>query len=260
MITLKTFLPRSLTKTVLLAGAIFATSITANTVSALSAEFSDLEKDEIQRVIRNYIEENPGLIMESFERFRTQQEVEKQKQATLKIAEYQDYFDSPSVPHVGSENPKVTVVEFFDYNCGYCKRALPDVQISLKKNDDVKFVFMEMPILAESSKVAAQWAEAAHKQGKYFEFHTALMEKPSAKDEILFKKIAKEVGLNFDQLKKDANSDSVKDAIEKSMQIARDIGISGTPAFIINGKLYPGYLGKDRMTKAIEEARESGVN
>ena len=104
---------------------------------------------------------------------------------------------------------------------------------------------------------AAQWALAAKKQDKYFEYHSALMEYKGPKEEKQLEKIAKDLGLDVDQMKKDANSDDVQASIEESMQLAQTIGINGTPAFIVEEKLFPGYIGEDGMKAAIKEAREA---
>ncbi|MEM7680142.1 MAG: DsbA family protein, partial [Pseudomonadota bacterium] len=119
-----------------------------------------------------------------------------------------------------------------------------------------RFVFREMPILSANSNDIARWSLASHEQGKYFEFHAALMNHRGSRNAETMKKIAKDVGLDPEQLEKDANSSDVKAALEESVKVAREVGIQGTPAFIINGELYPGYLGPEGLKRAVESARQ----
>ena len=159
------------------------------------------------------------------------------------------------LPFVGNKDAEITVVEFFDYNCGYCKRAVPDIRAILEEDKNVKFVFKEMPILGPSSRTAAQYALAAHKQGKYFDYHAKLMEHRGPKDEATLEKMAKDLDLNVDQMKVDANSEETNQAIEDSINLAGEIGIRGTPAFVIESELYRGYLGLEGLKAEIAKAR-----
>lgn len=215
---------------------------------------AELAKEDVQAIVKDYLFNNPEVVVDALEQYRIQKEKEDAEATLASIQKHKGAFVDGS-PSVGAENPKVTVIEFFDYNCGYCKRALPGVQAALKKNDDVLFVFQEMPILAPSSEMAAKWALAAHKQGKYFEFHSALMEFTGNKTEEVLTKIAGDLKLDVDQLKKDAASAEIAASIEKSKDAAREIGIQGTPAFIVNDEIYRGYLGDDGLQDAIEKER-----
>ncbi len=231
--------------------------ITSHSGNALAGqELTDAQKLEVQQVIKDYLMENPELILKSVELHQTQQEENQEKNAEAKVGEHLPYLTSNDTPSAGNPDGDVTIVEFFDYNCGYCKRALSDIQKTMKVDKNVRFVFKEMPILGPSSLTASQWALAAHKQGKYFEYHTALMSHRGAKNESELSKLAEDLGLDTAQMKKDANSDEVKIILKKSMDIAREIGIQGTPAFILNGQLVRGYMGPDGLKAAIADARK----
>jgi protein-disulfide isomerase len=224
-----------------------------------NAQQAALTKDDVKTIIQDYLKENPKVVVDALENYRTQQESEMEKAAQSKITSFKPYFTGADRPSAGAApaDAKVTIVEFFDYNCGYCKHAFPDVQESLKENKDVRVVFQDMPILSPLSQSAAKWALASHKQGKYFEFHAALMKFEGQKTDEELARIAKEVGLNVEQMKKDAESPEVNEEIEKSMAAAREIGIQGTPAFIVGDTLFRGYIGADGMKKAIEDARKA---
>lgn len=217
-----------------------------------------MTKDEVKAIVAEYLKEHPESVVEALEAFRTREESRMEQEAQKKVEQFKPYFASADRPSAGAspENAKITIVEFFDYNCGYCKRAYPDVQAAIDENKDVRVVFQEMPILSPLSENAAKWAEAAHNQGKYFEFHAALMKFQGNKTDDALARLAQEAGLDVERLKKDAESPEVAERIRKSTEAAREIGIQGTPAFIVGDTLYRGYLGPDGMRKAIEEARK----
>ena len=221
-----------------------------------AAEFEAEQKEEIETIIKDYLMDNPEVIFESIEAYRLQQQENEKKTAEAAIKENIKTLTSSKAPSVGPADASITVVEFFDYNCGYCKRALPDIQAIVKDDDDVRFVFKEMPILGPTSMTAAQWALAAHKQDKYFEYHVALMEHRGPKTEEQLAKLAEDLDLDVEKMKEDANSEAIKKEIAADVSLGREIGISGTPAFIVGETLYPGYIGKDGLAASIKEARE----
>ncbi len=224
---------------------------------AKAESFDDAKKAEIGAIIEDYIMENPELIMKAVEKHRQNQAEEAQRLAQENIKKYISYFAGDEMPVAGNLEGEITVVEFFDYNCGYCKRAFDDVQSVLEENDNIRFVFQEMPILGPSSMDAAKWALAAKEQGQYFEYHQALMETKLPKTVENLAKIAEELGLDVDKMKETAGSEEIQAQINKSVAAARSIGISGTPAFVIGEELFPGYLGPDGISAAIEEATAS---
>ena len=225
-------------------------------VAAQEASFSAAQKEELGTIIKEYLMDNPSVIMEAVESYRTQQEREAQKQAEERIAANIDALTSSDAPSVGNPEADVTVVEFFDYNCGYCKRALPDIQKVVDQDDNVRFVFQEMPILGDSSRKAAEWALAAHNQGKYFEYHVALMEHRGPKEDDQLEKLASDVGLDVEQMKKDIASGDIDKELQEALNMAREIGVSGTPAFIVGKTFIPGYIGEDGLKEAISQERE----
>ncbi len=216
-----------------------------------------LDKAAVEKIIKDYLMENPEAIIDSLESYREKQERDQRVSASQSIEKNQAYLTGADLPSIGSADADVVVVEFFDYNCGYCRKAVPDIQTILDTDKNVRFVFQEMPILSPSSAEIARWSLASHKQGKYFEYHAALMAHKGSKTPKNLKKLAKDVGLDANKLEKDAGSEAVKVQLEKSMTMAREIGIRGTPAFIVNGELYPGYLGEEGLKQSIEKAREN---
>ena len=219
--------------------------------------FSIEQKEGIEGVVKDYILENPEILIEALDIYKLRKEEEHNKHVEKILENNLDTLISTDAPSAGNPDGEIVVVEFFDYNCGWCRKALQDIQTIIKNDKDVRIVFKEMPLLGQASMLAAQWAMAAHKQGKYFEYHVKLMEYRGTKDEDYLKKIAKKLNLNLEQMKKDVNSEEINALIMENMIIARQLAVNGTPAFIIDGKILPGYLGKDGLKRSIKDARKN---
>lgn len=230
--------------------------VTAMQANAADEAFSSAQKDAIGEVIQEYLKENPAVVIEAIEAYRSQEQEREKMQAAEKIVDNKAYLTRADAPSVGNPEGDITVVEFFDYNCGYCKRALPDIQKIVKDDPNVRVVFKEMPILGPTSRTAAEWALAAHMQGKYFEYHTALMEHRGPKDDEQLAKLAEKVGLDVEKAKADAKGDAVEKDLERVTEVAREIGVNGTPAFIVGDTFVPGYVGEDGLKNAIAEERK----
>lgn len=219
-------------------------------------KLSEGQKTEIQALIKEYLVKNPEVVIEALTAYQNKEQADAGKAFKEKYSQHKDFLTSSSAPFAGNPKGKVTVVEFFDYNCGYCHRAVEDVTKLIEADKDVKVIFHDYPILSESSGEASRYALASQKQDKYFEFHQKLMKYSGQKNEDAYKKIATELGLDFDKLKKDADSKEVREALEKNTEVARDLGINGTPAFIFNDNLVPGYIGVDDMKRMVENQRK----
>ena len=140
-----------------------------------TSAFTAAQKEELGKIIHDYLVKNPDVVVESLTAAQNKQHEEEAKDFQKNIIKYKDEIYSKDTPVGGNPNGTKTIVEFFDYNCGYCKRAVDDVVNIVKSDSDVKVYFKDMPSLAASSNDAAYWAQAAGKQGKYYEFHVALM-------------------------------------------------------------------------------------
>lgn len=234
-------------------------ALTALLIFGISSQShaENLSKADVETIIKEYLTENPEIILDSLEQYRKAQEESFKAQTKQRIEDNLKQLTDGGSPFIGNPDGDVVVVEFFDYNCGYCKRAVPDIQELIANDKNVKVVFKEMPILSAESLEASKWALAAHKQGKYFEYHAALMKTRGRKDEKAFQNIGKDLELDVDQLTKDAKSEAINTMVEKDRALAKQIGVQGTPAFIVNGAFYPGYLGPDGLTDAIKQARDA---
>jgi protein-disulfide isomerase len=151
-------------------------------------------------------------------------------------------------------------VEFFDYNCGFCRRALPDVVKLIDSDDKVRVVFKELPIFGDESEAAAKVALAAAKQGKYFEMHQKLFSEPGKADKDKALKVAQELGLDVPQLEKDMADPSIQQALDEAKGLAEKLGLQGTPLYLIGDRIVPGAPDDlyDQLTKNVAEVREKG--
>ncbi len=231
-------------------------SIVSTASKAKEDSFSEAQKEEMQILVRDYLVSHPEVIVEAMDAYQQNQEDVQKRLFETRISKYKDSFYGDDVPFVGNPDADVVIVEFFDYNCGYCKKAFNDVQALVKQDKNLKIVFVDMPILSADSKKAAQWSLAAHSQGKYFEYHVALMKFAGRKSQAAYEKIGEDLGLDIEKLRKDSKDSKTLKIIADNLAMTRELGIRGTPAFIIDDTLAPGYMGLDRMKDAIEQARK----
>lgn len=224
--------------------------------SAAKAELPAEQKQEIEALVRQYILDNGDLLIESVNQYQAKQEEEANKQASVKAKDLQESLkNNKDVAFAGNPEGDVTVVEFFDYNCGYCKKAFEEILTLLGDDKNVKIVLYDMPILGPDSLESAKWSLASKKQNKFFEFHTALMNHQGGKDEATFKKLAKQAGLDADKLAKDKDDPAIETEIRDHIKTAQDLGIQGTPGFLINEKVFRGYIPYDVIQKTIADER-----
>ena len=213
-----------------------------------------LSKEEIEKIIHEYIMKNPEIILKSVDNLRKEMEKSSVENDNYLKKEFQNFANQDYIPSFGNKDAKVIIVEFVDYNCGYCKKSLDAITNILKSHNDVKVSFRDYPILSTTSTSAAKAALAAQKQGKYFNFHSNLMKfQGNLTEEEIFN-IAKSSGLKIKQLKLDMDDPEIVTIINDTRDLAKSLGIRGTPTFLINGKLFAGALDENRLKFLIDEA------
>lgn len=217
--------------------------------------FTQEQKAEINKMFEEYLMKNGETILKSVEEFRTAEEAKSQQSAQENLKLYKDYFASKDLPSAGNPDGDITIVEFFDYNCGYCKRAFADLVKLMEEDKNIRVVFQEMPILSPVSKTMAEISHAAHLQGKYFDMHKALMAHNGGQSYEAFKAVAETIGLDMAKVETDTKSKETQDAIAKNMKTGQDLGIRGTPGFVIGDQIFPGYIGLDGLKDAVAKAR-----
>lgn len=179
-----------------------------------------------------------------------------QDRSAAEIAQIKNaVFNDPQSPVMGNPQGKTVLVEFSDYNCGFCRKSMPEVEALLKSDPDLKLVVHEIPVFGEGSRYAAMAALAAQAQGKYPEFHRALMSMKGKAEKASVLRVARQTGLDVARLERDMQAPAITAQIEKSLALADDIGLVGTPSFIAGNRAVFGYLSKDDLAGLVAEAR-----
>ena len=220
-----------------------------------------LTNTRIEQIVRDYLTKNPEVLVEMTNELDKRQQAEETAKQKKTIGENADkIFRSPDAFVAGNPNGDVSVVEFFDYNCGYCRRALPDVVKLVNGDGKVRLVLKELPIFGDESEAAAKAALASIKQGKYFEMHQKLFSDPGKADKDKALRVAKELGLDIDKLQKDMDDPSVKQALEENKDLAQKLGLQGTPLYLIGDRVVPGAPDDlyDQLKKDVAEIRAKG--
>ena len=221
---------------------------TADTVDTMS-------RSQVEEIVRDYIMENPEIIEEALVELSARQKAEEERQAREALqANSSALYENEADYAIGPDDAEVTVVEFFDYRCGYCKRSVDFVAgLPASHDGNVRVVFKELPILSPESREAALAALAAGKQGKYFEMHIALMEHRGNYTTADINALAEEAGVDVDQMRADMDSEDVQQHLAESSALARELGVNGTPAFFVGDTAVPG-ANTPAVTRAIEAA------
>ena len=215
-----------------------------------AAEFTPEQRQAIEAMVHDYLMRNPDVLIEAL---RTAEDA-KTKQAFNDHR--REIFDDPATPIGGNPQGDVTIVEFFDYRCPYCKQVQPALQALLDQDHKLRFVYKEMPVLGAPSITAAHAALAARLQGKYEFFHAAMMAtKGQITDEVVYQ-VAGSVGLDVDRLKHDMAAPEIDRAVKDNLALASALDIRGTPGFIIGDHIVPGAIDLDALKDMIADARK----
>jgi protein-disulfide isomerase len=224
-------------------------------VLALPAAAQDLSESDVERIVRDYLMREPGIILEAIEELQRRQEqaaVDRRREAIARLAG--EIFDDPATPVIGNPDGDVTLVEFMDYRCGFCRRMVPAIQQLLAEDPELAIAMKELPVLGEDSVRAARAALAADVQGAYADMHFALLAADDLSlDGILA--VARGLGLDLERLRLDMDSSAVATHIQLNYRLARELGIEGTPAFVVGEALVPGAVPREQLEALIAEAR-----
>lgn len=219
-------------------------------VSTTVATAEDFSKADIEKIVKEYIQNNGGVIASSVDGYLADQR-------RMAAAEYV----KEDTPVLGNPESEIIFIEFSDFRCGYCRRVQETLQgLREKYSGQVKFVFKNMPILSEESRQAALAALAAHKQGKFWEYSSKLWDNQPRLGDELFVEIAKELELDVDQFNKDRVSKDIMDQAQRDFMDGQEAGVQGTPHFVIDGNALSGAQPFENFEKAILEAIEAHEN
>lgn len=225
---------------------------------AAAAGFSNDERTAIERIVREYLVAHPEVLVEAMQALEQRQQTAAEEKARAGVsANREQIYNDPTSPTGGNAKGDVTVVEFFDYQCGYCKSVHDDTLKLVRDDGRIRYVYKEFPILGPGSVTAAKAALAARNQGKYAEAHNALMSHRGRLDDLSVNRLMEGVGgLDMAKLKADMESPAVAAVIEKNLELADKLGIRGTPAFIVGDDVAPGAIKLDEMKRMVAAARK----
>lgn len=247
----------ALLRPVALAAAVALLPVSAG---AQGPTFSDAQRQEIERIVKDYLLRHPEVLQEVVAELEKRQAVAEADRQKTSIAEHREaLFNSKHQVTLGNPQGDVTLVEFFDYNCGYCKRALADKLALLKSDPKLRLVLKEFPVLGPGSIEAAQVSIAARMQDptgkKFTQFHEKLLGGRGQADRARAMAVAKEVGFDMARLEGDLKSAEVRQSLEEVMRMAEALGINGTPTYVIGESIIPGAVGASTLRQQIEARR-----
>ena len=219
--------------------------------------FTPEQKAEIETIIRQFlVEKEPETIAKAYEVLQQRQSAQQMQITKEGIKTHAErIFNDKNTPVIGNPKGDVTIVEFYDYACGYCKLANAEVKQLLEQDKNIRFLAKEYPILSENSAMAARAALASVKQGKFEKFHNMLFGFNGTLGEAIIMDIAQRGGLDAAQLKKDMNSKEIDNMIAENRKLGAELGVRGTPMFIIGDSVHPGALKLEALQKAVADAR-----
>ena len=244
----------------LLVPALLALALGVAPQAAPAQSFSDVQRGDIEKIVREYIISHPEVLEEAMNELSKRQAAAESEKHQVTIAKNADtIFNSPRGVTIGNKDGDVTFVEFFDYNCGYCKRAMADMIDLMKADPKLKVVLKEFPVLSQGSVEAAQVAVAVRMQDpsgkKYLDFHQKLLGGRGPADKARALQAGKEAGLDTAKIEKDLSSPEVKATIEENFKLAEEMGLNGTPSYVIGKQIVVGAVGLEGLKEKIGIAR-----
>jgi len=229
-------------------------------VSASAQSFTDTQRGDIEAIVRSYLVAHPEVLEEAMNELQKRQTAAETAKHEASIAQNaQAIFNSPRGVTLGNKDGDVTFVEFFDYNCGYCKRAMADMLDLMKNDTRLKVVLKEFPVLSEGSVEAAKVAVAVRMQDptgkKYLDFHQKLLGGRGVADKARAMAAAKDAGLDTARIEKDLASPEVRETLTENMKLAEEMGLNGTPSYVIGNQIVVGAVGLEGLKEKIGIAR-----
>src|ERR1700729_310037 len=244
----------------LLTAALFAFALCGAPQMASAQSFSDTQRTDIEGIIKSYLITHPEVLEEAMGELSKRQAAAETEKHEMSVAKNADtIFNSPRGVLLGNRDGDVSFVEFFDYNCGYCKRAMTDMLDLMKTDPKLKVVLKEFPVLGPGSIEAAQVAVAARMQDpsgkKYLDFHQKLLGGRGQADKAHAMAAAKDAGFDMAKIEKDLGSPEVRATLEENLKLAEDMGMNGTPSYVIGKQVVVGAVGLDGLKEKIGIAR-----
>ena len=237
---------------------VLALALLGAPVSVSAQSFTDTQRGDIEAIVKSYLIAHPEVLEEAMNELQKRQTAAETAKHEASIAQNAEaIFNSPRGVTLGNKDGDVTFVEFFDYNCGYCKRAMADMLDLIKNDTRLKVVLKEFPVLSEGSVEAAKVAVAVRMQDpkKYLDFHQKLLGGRGVADKARAMAAAKDAGLDTTRIEKDLASPEVKATLTENMKLAEEMGLNGTPSYVIGKQIVVGAVGLEGLKEKIGIAR-----
>jgi protein-disulfide isomerase len=222
-----------------------------------AAEFTPLQRAEIVQILRDALRQDPSILRDAVGALQADDGVRQQASSRAAIAAARDVLVHPTDPTGGNPKGDVTIVEFFDTRCQYCRKLEPAMAELLERDRGVRLIYKDMPILGPPSVLGSKALLAAHRQGGYEKLRTAIMNAPSQTTKPIIQEAALRVGLDWKRLEQDMDDPAIQARIDANLKLAHTLGIEGTPALVIGGELIPGAVGLPELMKTVAAAREA---
>lgn len=241
----------------------FLVTLVLAAVPAPAAEdaLTPAQRREVGDIVREYLRQHPEVLLDAIQALRDKEEAKARQQVRETLQTRRDEIEKdPTTPFTGNAQGNVTVVEFFDYRCGYCKRVFPAIQAMLKADGNIRFVFKEFPILGPESQVATRAALAVWRtdRDKYMPFHTALMTARGTLSESRIFDLAEKTGLDVPALRQAMKDPEIDKVLARNFDLAKALNINGTPAFVIGDNLIPGAVDVATLKHLVDQVRKAG--
>ncbi len=236
-------------------GAVIAPPFAA---AAPAAQFTPEQRQAIEAIVHDYLAKNPEMLLETLQAAEDKVKNDAHDKASAALISHRkEVFDDPDSPVAGNPKGDVSLVEFFDYRCPYCKQVEPALESLLRQDKELRFVYKEFPVLGPASLTAARAALAARKQGKYDAFHHSMMALKGQIDDDAVFKVAGSVGLDVARLKTDMTAPDIDRTLKANFKLADELDIRGTPGFVVGDEIVPGAVSLDALKQLIDAARKS---
>jgi protein-disulfide isomerase len=222
---------------------------------ARAAEFSAEQRAEIIAIVRNALKQDPSILRDAITALQDEEDGRKSAAAQTALANAHDRLITPADPVSGNPQGDVTIVEFFDTRCPYCRRMEPVMGQFLAQDRNVRLIYKDLPILGPASTLGSKALLAAQKQNAYETMREAVMKLPSDTTQAMIQKEAERLGLDWPRLLHDMQDSAVQQRLDANLKLARDLGIQGTPALVVGNELIPGAVGFDDLKRAVDAAR-----
>jgi protein-disulfide isomerase len=233
-----------------------ATAALYSPLPAAAAEFSPAQRREIEAIIKDYLTKNPEVMVDVLQAAKDKMESQsRDKAAAALVSRKREIYDDPDTPIAGNPRGDVSLVEFFDYRCPYCKQVEPALEALLHEDRQLRFVYKEFPVLGLDSVTAARAALAARKQGKYDAMHRALMTMKGQISEVAVYQAAGTAGIDVERLKHDMATPEIDRILKANSNLADALDIRGTPGFVIGNEIIPGAVSLETLKDLIDKTR-----